>query len=82
MAAAIVSFFNIASLYIAFTPVGAPRIDGVQPRYFIPQFPLVAIALAGLPGRRSAEAVSRLSVPLLALANLLVLYRDVLLSFA
>lgn len=42
----LISFFNIASLYLAFTPVGKLGIDGVQTRYFIPQLPLLMILLS------------------------------------
>ena len=81
-AALIITFVNRASLYVAFTPLGALRIDGIQPRYFIPQLPLVAIALGGIRRRCQKAEVSRLAIPLLALANILVLCRDILLSFA
>jgi uncharacterized membrane protein len=43
-----------AALYIAYTPVGAPMVDGVQGRYFLPIalfLPLVLIGPRQMPGR-------------------------------
>ncbi len=40
------------SLYLVWTPVGAPNVEGVQGRYLLPLAPLAAVTLSGaLPGR-------------------------------
>ncbi len=50
LGAFIVGFLlTIISLYLAVTPVGSSLIAGVQGRYFVPVFPLLFLAAAGLP---------------------------------
>jgi uncharacterized membrane protein len=49
VATALAAMFSLAvlfSLYVTWTPVGAPFIDGVQGRYFLPLVPMIAIAAA------------------------------------
>ncbi len=46
--------------YLGWTPVGAPRIPGLQGRYFLPLLPFALIALPALP--RAAEPGLRLAV--------------------
>jgi uncharacterized membrane protein len=45
------------SQYVAWTPVGAERIEGTQGRYFVPLIPLVAVALP--PFALSSGAMTR-----------------------
>lgn len=47
-AGVLLSVLSIAALYVTFTPVGAPRADGVQGRYFIPAILPIAIGIASL----------------------------------
>lgn len=55
---------TIASLYVAFTPVGSQYVAGVQGRYFTPVMPLLLLALVGAffrrgdPPRSAPEAKS------------------------
>ena len=44
-----------ALLYMSFTAVGAPRVEGLQGRYFVPLAPLVAVLLAAVPVRRLSD---------------------------
>ncbi len=46
---------TIASLYLAFTPVGSPFVAGVQGRYFTVVMPLLCLALLGLSFRRASQ---------------------------
>lgn len=58
----VVSGLVCAGLYATFTEVGAPVIEGVQDRYFIPLVPVVVVALAMVlqGGPMQAEGRSRL----------------------
>jgi hypothetical protein len=40
---------TLMSLYVSYTPVGSPEIQGVHGRYFIVIFPLILLGLVGLP---------------------------------
>ena len=56
-------FLLVASMYVAWTPVGAPTVDGIQSRYYFPAF-LWALSL--LPGALAGSgwtATGRLNSP-------------------
>jgi uncharacterized membrane protein len=82
---------TIASLYLAFTPVGSLFVAGVQGRYFTVVMPLLFLALLGLtlrnglqPGRRSQATQVSLSPTapvVLASAALLLFTAGLVLSY-
>jgi uncharacterized membrane protein len=45
--------------YVAFTPIEAPSVWGVQGRYFIPVLSLVAVVIAALVTRGPDERLTR-----------------------
>lgn len=60
-------------MYLAFTPVGYPTIDGVNGRYFIPYLaPLLIAASVLLPSLRLSGAKVRDYILLVSIINLLV----------
>lgn len=82
------ALLTIASLYVAFTPVGSQLVAGVQGRYFTPVMPLLLLALVGLDFRTHSsvangprphhKALGRLmltaALPMLLALSALVLY--------
>jgi uncharacterized membrane protein len=71
---------TILSLYVTFTPVANPQIEGVQGRYFVTVMPLLFLALVGLP------AVRKLYIPvvfpiLLGIASLTIYLAGLYLSY-
>ncbi len=67
----------IASMYLSFTPVGSHHIDGVQPRYFMPFFPLLLLLLMPadkLKRKNSTHDYLTLFVPCACLALVLMTY--------
>jgi uncharacterized membrane protein len=62
---AAVSVAISALLYLSYTAVGAPRVEGLQGRYFVPLAPLVCVLLAAVPARRRAS-VERFVLPVLS----------------
>lgn len=67
-----------ASMYLSFTSVGSTHVDGVQPRYLMPFFPLFLIPLMPFWQTRSKEESPRnsivLMVPYLCLLLILSTY--------
>jgi hypothetical protein len=78
LGAAVTAILGIyISLYLIWTPVGMPWIGGLQGRYLLPLFPLLALALPrlGLPGGAGLRR-ALLALPLAAAAaNVLMLPR-------
>ena len=71
------------ALYISFTPVGAPAVDGVQPRYMFP-LALPVLLLLRRPGIRHSlapQTLLRLAFLPILLVNLTGLYQHFLLPF-
>lgn len=56
-------------LYLAWTPVGAVAVEGVQGRYFLPT---LLIASLGLPALQMPDGLRRSAEPLVALSALMV----------
>jgi uncharacterized membrane protein len=57
-----------ALLYMSFTSVGGPRVEGLQGRYFVPFFPLVFAAISALPKPTTAAWPRRVVPYALSLA--------------
>ncbi len=50
---ALVALVTFAALYVGFSAVGAPSVNGLQGRYFVPSLALVILGTAGFPyGKR------------------------------
>jgi uncharacterized membrane protein len=78
---------TIASLYIAFTPVGSQLVAGVQGRYFTPVVPLILLGLLGMRPRtgdsyvRSSHQVSPAVAAGFAAAALVLYTGGLILSY-
>jgi FtsH-binding integral membrane protein len=67
-----VIFGIAAAMYLAGSPLGAPMVEGIQGRYFLPLVPL--LCLFGLRGRVSPGSYpSKLAIVLMLGANVAVL---------
>jgi hypothetical protein len=67
---AILSFAGLLTatcftLYLSWTPVGAPKIDGLQGRYILPVLPLLAWPIPGCFGPRLERALALAWYPVL-----------------
>jgi hypothetical protein len=54
-----------AANYIYWTPPGLDRVEGIQPRYFMPLLVLLPVAIGSLPWKWADTARARVPVPLL-----------------
>jgi uncharacterized membrane protein len=55
------AFLMMTALYLAWTPVGLGRIQGVQGRYFIPMLPALAVAFGAVAQVRTSRRMAAIS---------------------
>jgi hypothetical protein len=61
-----------AANYIYWTPPGLDRVEGIQPRYFMPLLVLLPVAVGSLPWKWADTARARVPIPLLLAPTLVV----------
>jgi Predicted membrane protein (DUF2142) len=54
-----------AANYIYWTPPGLDRVEGIQPRYFVPLLVLLPVAIGSLPWKWADTARARVPIPVL-----------------
>ncbi|HLM17668.1 MAG TPA: DUF2142 domain-containing protein, partial [Acidimicrobiia bacterium] len=58
--------------YVYWTPPGLDRVEGIQPRYFMPLLVLIPVAIGSLPWKWADTARARLPIPVLLAPTLVV----------
>lgn len=61
-----------AANYVYWTPPGLSRVEGIQPRYFMPLLVLLPVAIGSLPWKWADTARARVPVPVLLAPTLVV----------
>jgi uncharacterized membrane protein len=61
-----------AANYVYWTPPGLARVEGIQPRYFVPLLVLLPVAIGSLPWKWADTARARVPIPVLLAPTLAV----------
>lgn len=65
---------TLSSLYVQWTPLRSPVVEGFQGRYLIPLLPLTAVALKRIPLKMSGEELLAFELPVVMAANVCALF--------